>query len=189
MKDFYGYFIGLMLLVLVLLAATGCQHLERGFLKPVVTQMQEERVVGTNIVEIAPGTFETNAVKELVWVNQTNYVPNAFLTGTVDMVASNVGIPGGGLIGGIFATILTGIGGWVTARRNDRKTIESLVEGVESGRAELGRVLEEAAAKGEVPDKSSADARILGAMKQVHKHTGHVDKIRKVVRFVRAKTQ
>lgn len=176
----------LALLLLSVLMWTGCSTMEKVFLKEVVTQEQQEVITGTNIVEITEGVFETNAVKEVQWVPVTNYVANPYLTGTVDMVASNVGIPAGGLIGGIFATILTGIGGWVSAKRRQQGTLESIVGSVEAGREELGRAIEEAEARGTALSKDKAEAALLKGMKTAQKATGHIDKIRPIVRKIQS---
>ncbi len=178
------YGIGLALVALVL-CATGCATVKRAIFKEQVSQEQVVTEVD-EVVEMEPGVLVTNLVKATNWVAVTNYVPRSAVTGTVDLIASNSGVPGGGLIGTAFAAILTGIGGWMSRKRRDGKTIESLVQGFEEGRRVLGEELTAMKDKGEVPDPGSVDAKVLRAMKAVHKHTGHVAKIRPVVDKVRA---
>lgn len=170
--------VGIALCAVVLF--TGCMTAKRFFFDE---QVSQEAVVSTvdEVIEISPGVFTTNAISQTNWVAVTNYVPRQVVTGAVGLVASNSGIPGGGLIGTAFATILAGIGGWISRKNRDGRTIEALVEGVEKGREVLGEELKSV----QGVDPASVDAKVLKAMKTVHKYSGQVEKVRPVVEKVR----
>lgn len=176
---------------------TGCSTLKKLTTNRVVETVPVE--VQKEIVTTTPDGLVTNVVTETNYMTVTNTVPSKTLTGGIKMVASNLPIPGGGLIGEAVTALLVGGFGFVNHRRKSKQVakakgeaeekgamLDATIKGVEEFRVKVGETIEEFNKNGETKlDPDSVDAKGLAALKKVHKYTGYAEKISPLVKKVK----
>ena len=166
------------------LLGTGCKSIG-GFLFDEVVTQEAQVVTVDQVVEYAPGQFQTNALLSTNWVAVTNQVVRPMVAGGIK-TAGSLGGPAGSLAAAIVVALLGGAAGWKNRNRTAGNEIQAVVQSVEAGKDVLRQELEDFNKNGDTHlDAGSLEAKMHKAMKKTVKYAGYASQVGKVVTTVR----